>query len=115
MRIALDGHVVLANAGHLAPYLNDSEVAMDGALPLGMIAEAEFSVTTFHIRPGDTLLMVSDGMLEAMNARGQLFGIDRLRTFVGGAPSASQIADAAQAFGQEDDISVVSILRELAA
>ena len=39
--------MTLANAGHLPPYLNGEPMAMEGALPLGMIDGAEFSVTRF--------------------------------------------------------------------
>ena len=42
LRIETNGQVTLANAGHLAPYLNGMEVPMEGALPLGMIAGADF-------------------------------------------------------------------------
>ena len=43
LRIESDGAVTLANAGHMPPYLNGELVAMEGALPLGMIESAEFS------------------------------------------------------------------------
>jgi hypothetical protein len=48
---------------------------------------------------------------EATDERGNLFGFDRLLELVRSKPSAAKIAEAAQAFGQEDDISVISVTR----
>jgi hypothetical protein len=47
LRIASDGEATLANAGHMPPYLNGEPIAMEGALPLGMMEDAEFSVMHF--------------------------------------------------------------------
>jgi hypothetical protein len=46
-----------------------------------------------------------------MDASGKLFGFERVRELVREAGSAAEVADAAQAFGQEDDISVISVTR----
>ncbi|MGC2162364.1 MAG: SpoIIE family protein phosphatase [Silvibacterium sp.] len=114
MRIRADGAATLANAGHLPPYLNGKPVAMEGALPLGMISDATFSVTRFQLAEGDRLVMVSDGVAEAMDANGRLFGFERVEAMLeDSALSAAALADAAQTFGQEDDISVVAITRDL--
>ncbi|HZC44571.1 MAG TPA: SpoIIE family protein phosphatase [Acidobacteriaceae bacterium] len=126
LRIAADGSATLANAGHLPPYLNGKELPMEGALPLGMTEEAEFSVMHFQLAPEDRLLLLSDGIAEARNQKGQLFGFERIRellkTEISGAETrngatgqrpitAAEVAAAAQAFGQEDDISVLSLIR----
>ena len=111
MNIAIDGVVTLANAGHLAPYLNGIEVPMEGALPLGMIDGAEFPVSTFRFRTGDHMILISDGVLEAQDSSGELFGFDRIRELLRTTDSVADIASSAQAFGQNDDISVVSIVR----
>jgi phosphoserine phosphatase RsbU/P len=106
-RIAGDGAVTLANAGHLAPYLDGEEVSIAGSLPLGLSADAEYTETALRLKPGDTLTFLSDGVVEAQNAQGELFGFDRagqLSTL-----SAEQIAQAACAFGQQDDISVLTL------
>jgi serine phosphatase RsbU (regulator of sigma subunit) len=113
MRIAADGAVTLANAGHMPPYLNGKPLPMEGALPLGITASAEPSVMHFALRPGDKLVLTSDGIVEAMNPQGQLFGFERMAALLGGAVSAAGIADAAQAFGQKDDISVIALRRTL--
>ena len=61
LRIAADGAATLANAGHMAPYLNGEPLAMEGALPLGMIEGAESSVMHFQLKHGDKLVLMSDG------------------------------------------------------
>jgi serine phosphatase RsbU (regulator of sigma subunit) len=101
----------LANAGHLPPYLNGKELPMEGALPLGMIAVAEFSVMHFQLNPGDTLVLMSDGIAEAQDEHGRLFGFERIQAMLLKPLTAAALAAAAQKFGQEDDISVVSITR----
>lgn len=114
LRIAKDGAVTLANAGHLAPYLNGEPLPMEGALPLGMIEGAESSVMHFRLKDGDRLMLMSDGVAEAMNDDGQLFGFDRVHQLLRTAKSAAEVASAAQAFGQQDDISVISVIRTAA-
>jgi hypothetical protein len=112
MRIAADGEVTLANAGHLPPYLNGKEMAMEGALPLGVMEGAEFSVMHFQLQPGDRLTLVTDGIAEAMNEKKELFGFARTSALMRDEKSAVEIAAVAQAFGQEDDITVVRVVRE---
>jgi serine phosphatase RsbU (regulator of sigma subunit) len=114
LHIANDGAVTLANAGHIAPYLNGEPLPMEGALPLGMIESAEFSVTHFQLKDGDRLMLMSDGVAEATDHDGQLFGFDQVHQLLRTAKSAAKVAGAAQLFGQEDDISVISITRTAA-
>jgi hypothetical protein len=111
LRIAADGSATLANAGHLPPYLNGKELPMEGALPLGMMESADFSVMRFQLAGGDTLLLMSDGVAEAQNERGDLFGFERINELLQKPISAAELATAAQRFGQEDDISVLSVVR----
>jgi serine phosphatase RsbU (regulator of sigma subunit) len=84
---------------------------MEGALPLGMLPDADFPVSQFQLGSGATLTLISDGIVEAQNEKGHLFGFDRIRELLRARLSAVAIAAAAQAFGQEDDISVVSVTR----
>jgi hypothetical protein len=107
--IKANGAVTLANAGHLPPYVDGVEVPMEGALPLGMLPSADFPVSQFQLAKGDTLTLISDGVVEAQNRNGQLFGFDRVRDLLQTKLSAADLATAAQTFGQEDDISVVSV------
>jgi Stage II sporulation protein E (SpoIIE) len=111
LKIDPDGSATLANAGHMAPYLNGEAIPMEGALPLGMMEGAEFSVMHFELKPDDKLMLLSDGVAEATDAEGHLFGFERVHELLGTASSAAGIADAAQEFGQEDDISVISVTR----
>jgi hypothetical protein len=111
LRIASDGAVTLANAGHMAPYLNGEPIAMEGALPLGMMEAAELSVMQFRLKPDDKLVLMSDGIAEATDTEGNLFGFERVLELLHSAKSAAEIANAAQSFGQDDDISVISVTR----
>ena len=111
LRIASDGAVTLANAGHMAPYLNGEPLAMEGALPLGMMESTEFSVMHFRLKPDDKLVLMSDGIAEATDADGHLFGFERVHELLHSAKSAAEVANAAQSFGQDDDISVISVTR----
>ena len=114
LRIAADGGAVLANAGHMPPYLNGQPIEIEGSLPLGMIEDAEFSVLQFRFSQGDQLLLMSDGIAEATDLNGNLFGFERILDLLRNSASVAAIATAAQNFGQEDDISVISITRTAA-
>jgi serine phosphatase RsbU (regulator of sigma subunit) len=108
-RIAADGHMTIANAGHLAPYCNGDEYKCDSGLPLGLDPDAAWPESTFSLAPGDTLTFLSDGVVEATSPTGELFGFDRTRQI--STQSAEQIAHAAQQFGQLDDITVLTLFR----
>ena len=84
---------------------------MEGSLPLGMIEGAESSVTQFDLKQNDRLVLVSDGIVEATNSNGALFGFERLQSLLRTAKSATEVASAAQSFGQEDDINVLTVVR----
>ena len=112
LRIDPNGAVTIANAGQLPPYVNGAELSMEGALPLGIITEADFSAATTHLNPGDSIILMSDGIVEAQDAAGNLFGFDRIAGMLERHASAAEIAEAAQKFGQEDDILVLQVRRE---
>jgi serine phosphatase RsbU (regulator of sigma subunit) len=107
LRIRPDGLLTVANAGHLAPWLDGSEIEVPRDLPLGMADGLEYSATHLHIPENSTLTLVSDGVVEAKNSRKELFGFERTRAL--STQSARAIADAAKQFGQEDDITVLTI------
>jgi hypothetical protein len=106
-RINADGTLALANAGHLAPYRNGEEIPLSPSLPLGIIADAEYTETTLRLAPGDTFTFFSDGVVEAQSPTGELFGFERTGAIA--SQSAQSIADIAQRFGQEDDITVLTL------
>jgi hypothetical protein len=111
--IAADGRMTVANAGHLPPYLNGEEIGVPGSLPLGIVSPAQYELTTMRLVPGDRLTFVSDGVVEAQSQSrsksrsSELFGFDRTREI--SREPAAQIAAAARAFGQLDDITVVTV------
>ncbi|HUY80452.1 MAG TPA: SpoIIE family protein phosphatase [Acidobacteriaceae bacterium] len=102
-----DGAMRVANAGHLPPYLNGNEMDIEGSLPLGTVAEVNYPVHTFTLQPADRLTFMTDGVVEATNAAKELFGFDRTRAISN--QHADAIAEQAQAFGQNDDITVLSL------
>lgn len=85
---------------------------MEGALPIGVMPEAEFSVLHFRLEPDDTLMLMSDGVAEAQDQHKQLFGFERIGEMLKRPISAAALASAAQSFGQEDDILVLRVRRE---
>jgi hypothetical protein len=114
LRFAPGGAVELANAGQLPPYLNGAEMQIEGALPLGLLPGMDFPVTSFKLEPGDSLLIMSDGVVEAQNAHGELFGFDRIEQMLRNPTTTAEIATAAQKFGQTDDILVLRVQRHAA-
>jgi hypothetical protein len=111
LRFAPNGVVELANAGQLPPYLNGSEMEIEGALPLGMLRAMEYPLTSFTLEPGDSLMLMSDGIAEAQNEYGELFGFERIEQMLRDQTSTAEIATAAQKFGQTDDILVLRVER----
>ncbi len=105
----VDGALVLSSAGHLPPYLNSQEILLPGALPLGVLADVTYEEVRLYLHPGDRLLLISDGVVEARRPAGELFGFDRVSNLSN--QSAFYIADAAREFGQEDDITVLTVRR----
>jgi hypothetical protein len=106
-RIAHDGSLAISNAGHLAPYRNGEEIFLEPALPLGVTPDAAYPESTIHLAPNDRLTFLSDGVIEARNPQGELFGFDRTRAI--STQPAEAIARAAQHHGQEDDITVLTL------
>jgi hypothetical protein len=111
LRLHADGYVTLANAGHLPPFLTQRELEIDGSLPLGLLPSASYDEVSILLHPGDQLSLYTDGLLEARSATGELYGFDRLHTLLASRPSAQQASDAAVAFGQDDDITVLTLTR----
>jgi serine phosphatase RsbU (regulator of sigma subunit) len=110
--ITADGWVIVANAGHLSPYLDGREIELPGALPLGIVGNPTYETTQFHLPHGGRLTFYSDGVVEAQNQKGELFGFDRAKGL--STQPAAAIVEAAVQFGQSDDITVVAIARHVA-
>jgi serine phosphatase RsbU (regulator of sigma subunit) len=82
-------------------------------LPLGLISEAAYTETSNQLALGDLLTFVSDGVVEATNPSGELFGFERTQKV--STQPAHAIAAAVIQFGQEDDITVLTLTRQAGA
>lgn len=111
VRLDPAGGVVLANAGHLPPWVNGVEIALAGSLPLSIVASAVPENVVLEMRLGDRLTLITDGVIEARDAQGSLFGFDRTQALLRQEASPLVVAEAAIDHGQEDDLTVISILR----
>jgi hypothetical protein len=110
LHISTDGIVTAASAGHLAPYINGTELAVDTGIPLGLEPSTAYPENSFPLAPEDQLTLLTDGVLEARNASGELFGFERAASL--SRRPAAEIARAAAQFGQDDDITVLSLTRQ---
>jgi hypothetical protein len=105
------GRLRVANAGHPNPYLDGSEIQTEANLPLGLDAEIRYSEITFQLDVDSFCTLVTDGVVEATSPSGELYGFERTQAI--SSQPANTIAEAAREFGQEDDITVLSISRTL--
>jgi sigma-B regulation protein RsbU (phosphoserine phosphatase) len=82
------GHLEFINAGHPSPFLIRRGVAeeafTEGSYPVGLVPEAEYTTTCLNLEPGDTVVLFSDGITEAMDPEEQLYGVARLREVLSG-------------------------------
>jgi hypothetical protein len=111
LRLSSTGECLIANAGHPAPFLNSREVILPVALPLGLDPGTSYDVRSIHLNVDDRLTLYTDGLLEARNAAGEIFSFERLERLIATRPDASVAVEAAVAFGQEDDITVLTLTR----
>jgi hypothetical protein len=111
LRLDPDDVCTAANAGHPPPFLNSQEMDMPGALPLGLISAITYEELRFLLKPHDHLTIYTDGLLEARNRSGELYGFDRMYRLLGAKPTAGEAARAAVDFGQDDDITVLTLTR----
>ncbi len=118
-----DGTLQYINAGHWPPLLIRSAgvepVCAAGSVPLGLLPNPDFSAHRFSLRPADTLVLFTDGIVEARDARENEFGVERLQEVAArhhGAPPqalADAIVTSLERFtgrsNHEDDITVMII------
>jgi hypothetical protein len=107
LRADADGTVTLASAGHLAPFRNGEEIALDSAVPLGLVPDSHYAESTFQLAAGDQITLLTDGVVEAQSPTGELFGFDRTAAI--STQAAEDIAHAASTYGQQDDITVLTL------
>jgi serine phosphatase RsbU (regulator of sigma subunit) len=83
-----DGHLEFINAGHPSPFLIRNGVAeeafTEGSFPVGLVPEAEYTAVCLKLEPGDTLVLFSDGVTEAMDPNDELYGVPRLKQVLTG-------------------------------
>jgi hypothetical protein len=104
-----DGTLTIANAGHIAPYIAGNDLRLSNGLPLGLAADTTYAECFFKLAPGEQLTLLTDGVVEAREKTGALFGFERTAAI--STHPAEAIAAAAQAFGQDDDITVLTVSR----
>ena len=125
-----NGNLIYVNAGHQPPLLFDTgkdrviELTTGGTV-IGPLPEVRFHRGMAYLRPGDLLVMCTDGILERRAKDGTFFGEERLREVVrqhrtaGATAILEAIFDAAETFGAgrawEDDATVVVVLRQVPA
>jgi hypothetical protein len=111
LRLYPDGRCNVSTAGHPSPFLNDKELELPGAFPLGVVSIATYDESWFQLDAADQLALYTDGLLEARSSSGELYSFERLETLFASRPNAEDAADAAVDFGQDDDITVLTLTR----
>jgi len=116
-----------ANAGHDLPYLHrngDAEELRATGMPLGMMPGMSYEEREASLEEGDCVLFYSDGLVEAHNPRGEMFGFPRLRALVAEHGEEWSLANllleelysfVGEGWEQEDDITLLTLRRSTAS
>ena len=107
LRADPDGKFTIANAGHISPYLDGKELPLNNGLPLGLDADTTYPESACQLPPSGQLTLITDGVVEARNKTGTLYGFERTAAL--SVQPAETIAQTAQEFGQDDDITVITL------
>lgn len=119
------GHLAYANAGHDLPYQRTShgvEELRATGMPLGLMTGMTYEEKETVLEPGDTLLLYSDGLVEAHSPTREMFGFPRLQALMADHPGGSELVgfllDQLAGFTgadweQEDDVTMVILERTL--
>ena len=107
LTVSAAGTLTVANAGHIAPYLNGNELTLANGLPLGLSGQERYAESVFSVAADEQLTLMTDGVVEARATSGELLGFDRVQAMT--TKSADAIVQAAQDFGQDDDITVMTL------
>jgi serine phosphatase RsbU (regulator of sigma subunit)/anti-sigma regulatory factor (Ser/Thr protein kinase) len=111
-----------ANAGHNLPCVRTATGSVElraTGMPLGLLPGMAYDENEAALAPGDCLLLYSDGLVEAHDPGGEMFGFPRLRTLMAHAAKASAIDGllaeldrfTGPAWEQEDDITLLALER----
>ena len=110
-----------ANAGHNLPYLRTASGMQElraSGMPLGLMPGMEYEEKEIRLAPGDTLLLSSDGLVEAHNPERAMFGFPRLKELVGGTERGGALIErlmqsladfTGPGYEQEDDITLLVV------
>jgi serine phosphatase RsbU (regulator of sigma subunit)/anti-sigma regulatory factor (Ser/Thr protein kinase) len=121
------GHFRFANAGHDLPYVktaDGSEELRARGMPLGLMPGMPYEEKETVLQPGDSLLLHSDGVVEAHSPEGDMFGFPRLKQCVADYPGGGELIDRVLSdlhahtgpdAEQEDDITMVVLQRSAGA
>ncbi|MDQ3864124.1 MAG: serine/threonine-protein phosphatase [Actinomycetota bacterium] len=119
------GRFTYANAGHDLPYLRRASGAQElsaRGMPLGFMPGMGYEENEVVLGPGDRVLFYSDGLVEAHNPEGEMFGFPRLRALVAEHDKEGSLLDflmeelysfTGEGWEQEDDITLVTLLRSM--
>ena len=117
------GHFRFANAGHDLPYVktaSGSEELRARGMPLGLMPGMPYEEKETVLAPGDSLLLHSDGVVEAHDPDGNMFSFPRLKQCVADYPGGGELIDrvlddlhahTGPGAEQEDDITMVTLQR----
>jgi serine phosphatase RsbU (regulator of sigma subunit) len=117
------GNLSFANAGHDLPYLRrggDSEELRAKGMPLGLMPGMGYEVKEIVLDAGDSALFYSDGLVEAHEPKGEMFGFPRLRALVAEHDEEGALGDflleelysfVGEGWEQEDDITLLTLRR----
>jgi len=86
------GKLTISNAGHLPPIIKKADgsvmrLSTAGGSPIGILMGMKFGQETALLGQGDTVILYTDGIIEAMNAREELYGYERFEALIGKSPS----------------------------
>jgi serine phosphatase RsbU (regulator of sigma subunit) len=115
LRLDPHGACTIACAGHPSPLLNGREIDLPGALPLGIDPSIAYQEVQLQIEPDDRFALYTDGLLEARAPTGEIFSFERLQSLFASHADAARATAEAVAFGQEDDITVLTLTRSATA
>ncbi len=115
-RLRHDGDLEYVNCGHIPPvWICNREVLRPshGNLPVGLLADAVYESDHCQMQPGDRLILVTDGVTEAENARGEMFDSERLELVAGKSLNMEEIFTAVADFcggaPLNDDCTVIEL------
>jgi phosphoserine phosphatase RsbU/P len=116
-RISRNGELEYVNCGHVPPLLVSGGQVLrpeHGNLPVGLLAEATYESAHCQLKPGDRLIMVTDGVTEAENARGDFYENERLEACLAKGSSFDEIFSSLAKFcggtPLNDDCTVVELV-----